>query len=156
MAALEPAPSKRPRVLLSMAGNALRRVRGSHRLREVLWPKLDLVVVLDVRMSSTARFADYVLPAAGFYEKPNSAAFMSGQALFVHAGEKAVEAIGEAKDEWEIVCRLAKKVQERARARGVQTFVSRGGRSVVWTASTTPSRAAGSSGSSTPRSSPGS
>jgi DMSO reductase family type II enzyme molybdopterin subunit len=125
---LEPAPSKRPRVLLSMAGNLLRRVRGSHRLREVLWPKLDLVVVLDVRMSSTARFADYVLPAAGFYEKPNSAAFMSGQALFVHAGEKAVEAIGEAKDEWEIVCRLAKKVQERARARGIETFVSRRGK----------------------------
>jgi DMSO reductase family type II enzyme molybdopterin subunit len=125
---LEPTPSKPPRVLLSMAGNLLRRVRRAHRLRKVLWPKLDLVVVLDVRMSSTARFADYVLPAAGFYEKPNSAAFMSGQALFVHAGEKAVEAVGEAKDEWEIVCRLAKKVQEQARARAITTFVSRRGK----------------------------
>jgi DMSO reductase family type II enzyme molybdopterin subunit len=123
---VEPAPGKRPRALLVMAGNPLRRVRGAHRLREVLWPKLDLVVVTDIRMSSTARFADYVLPVAASYEKPNASAFIN-QVLLVHAAHAVVDAVGESKDEWEITCLLAEKIQERAKARGVSTFVDRRG-----------------------------
>jgi DMSO reductase family type II enzyme molybdopterin subunit len=124
--AIEPPPDRRPRALLVMAGNPLRRVRGAHRLREVLWPKLDLVVVTDIRMSSTARFADYVLPVAASYEKPNASAFIN-QFLLVHAARVAVDPIGESKDEWEITCLLAAKIQARAIARGVSTYVGRRG-----------------------------
>ncbi len=124
--AVEPPPDKRPRALLVMAGNPLRRVRGAHRLREVLWPKLDLVVVNDIRMSSTARFADYVLPVAASYEKANASAFIN-QFLLVHAARAAVDPVGDSKDEWEITCLLAAKIQERAKARGVSTFIGRRG-----------------------------
>ncbi|MBI4518370.1 MAG: molybdopterin-dependent oxidoreductase [Deltaproteobacteria bacterium] len=126
--ALEPPLDKRPRALLVMAGNPLRRVRGAHRLREVLWPKLDLVVVNDIRMSSTARFADYVLPVAASYEKANASAFIN-QFLLVHAARAAVAPIGESKDEWEITCLLAAKIQERAKARGLSAFTGRRGES---------------------------
>ncbi|MCC6639991.1 MAG: molybdopterin-dependent oxidoreductase, partial [Deltaproteobacteria bacterium] len=123
---VEPAPEKRPRALLVMAGNPLRRVRGAHRLREVLWPKLDLVVVTDIRMSSTALFADYVLPVAASYEKANASSFVN-QFLLVHAAKAVTEPIGDAKDEWEIASLLTAKVQERAKARGISEFTGRRG-----------------------------
>jgi len=123
---VEPAPDRRPRALLVMAGNPLRRVRSAHRLRDVLWPKLDLVVVTDIRMSSTARYADYVLPVAASYEKPNASSFIN-QFLLLHAARAAVPSAGESKDEWEIACLLAAKIDERAKARGVGSFEGRRG-----------------------------
>jgi len=126
---LEPVPSKKPRVLFSLAGNLLRRVRAAHKIQEELWPKLDLVVAMDVRMSSTAMFADYVLPVSGAYEKPNvTVADSSTLAPFIHSTEKAVPNVGESKDDWEIACLIAKKVQQRAKERGIGTFTSRRGR----------------------------
>jgi DMSO reductase family type II enzyme molybdopterin subunit len=125
---LEPAPSKKPRVLFSLAGNLLRRVRSAHRIQEILWPKLDLIVAMDVRMSSTAMLADYVLPVSGAYEKPNVTVVNSSTlAPFIHSTEKAVANVGDSKDDWEISCLIAKKVQQRALERGVKTFTSRRG-----------------------------
>ncbi len=126
--AIEPPPGKDPRVFISMAGNALRRCRASHKLREVLWPKLDLVVVHDVRISSTAHFADYFLPVAGFYEKPNTS-FFTAQMLQVHAAEAVVEPLGDTKDEWEIAWLLGRELEQRAKARGLETFIDRRGES---------------------------
>jgi anaerobic selenocysteine-containing dehydrogenase len=126
---LEPSLEKEPRVLISWAGNLLRRVRGAHRLQEDLWPKLDLIVAFELRMSSTAMYADYVLPIAGAYEKPSVTVlntFVGNP--FIHATNKAVEGVGEAKDEWEVVCLLIKKIQERARERQIATFPSRRGK----------------------------
>jgi DMSO reductase family type II enzyme molybdopterin subunit len=125
---LEPAPSKKPRVLFSLAGNLLRRVRAAHKIQEVLWPKLDLIVAMDIRMSSTAMFADYVLPVAGAYEKPNVTVVNSSTlAPFIHSTEKAVPNVGDSKDDWEIACLIARKIQQRAAERGVETFTSRRG-----------------------------
>ena len=63
-------PSTPPRVLLEIAGNMLRRTRGGKTvLLEHLWPQLEKIVVVDVRMSETARHADILLPAASSYEK---------------------------------------------------------------------------------------
>ena len=101
-------------------------MRSAQKLREVLWPKLDLVVVTDIRMSSTARFADYVLPVAASYEKANASSFIN-QFLLVHAAKAAVERAGDSKDEWEIACLLAAKIQERAKERGISTFTGRRG-----------------------------
>jgi DMSO reductase family type II enzyme molybdopterin subunit len=123
---VEPSPQKRPRALLVMAGNPLRRVRSAHRLLEVLWPKLDLVVVTDLRMSSTARWADYVLPVAASYEKPNASSFVN-QFLLVHAARAATTPVGEARDEWEIASRLASRIQERAKERGISAVPGRKG-----------------------------
>jgi len=34
-----------------------------------LWPKLNLIVAIDTRLSTTGLKADLILPAAGYYEK---------------------------------------------------------------------------------------
>ncbi len=106
-------PTPDPRVFFVGMGNPLRRVRAAHRLLEVLWPKLDMVVVFDLRMSSTALFADYVLPVSGAYEKATTMALNSNTCMpFLHTTNKEVNAVGESKDEWEIVSLLAKKIED--------------------------------------------
>jgi len=125
---LEPAPDKDPRALLVWAGNPLRRVRGAHKLLEVLWPKLDLVVVSELRMSSTAVHADYVLPVSGTYEKVTTPAMNTTTlAPFFHTTCRAVPSVGESLDEWEVVCRLAEKLQERCQVLDRRYYVTRHG-----------------------------
>ena len=125
---LEPAPPREPRALFVWMGNPLRRVRRADRLLDVLWPKLKLVVVADLRISSTALHADYVLPISGSYEKTTTMAMNTGPlAPFLHTTAKAVDNVGDSKDEWEVVCLLAKKIQERAIERGIVHFVGRRG-----------------------------
>jgi DMSO reductase family type II enzyme molybdopterin subunit len=125
---LEPAAEKTPRVLFSIAGNLLRRVRSAHRIQEELWPKLDLIVALELRMSSTALYADYVLPVASAYEKSGTMAFNTNpQMPYLHTTNAAVEPVGDSKDEWEILCLLAKKIQEIAKERGLRSFTGRNG-----------------------------
>ena len=56
------------RAMLVESGNPAHSLSDSHRMREAL-RALDLVVVIDVALTETAREADYVLPAASQYEK---------------------------------------------------------------------------------------
>jgi len=121
-------PEQEPRVFFAVPGNTLRRVRGAHRLRDQLFPKLDLIVTVDLRMSSTAVYSDYVLPAAGSYEKADVSEWYTPLSPFAHITNAAVPPLGEAKPEWEIFASLARKIQERARRRGVSTFRGRDGK----------------------------
>ena len=120
---IDPPLSTDPKVYFSWAGNAIRRVRGSQKLLTNLWPKLDLVVALEMRMSSTATYADYILPVSGAYEKSTvMVANTNTLSPFFHTTQKAVENIGESKDEWEIACLLAKKIKERSRKLKIVNF----------------------------------
>lgn len=121
-------PEKEPRVFFAVPGNALRRVRGAQRLREHLWPKLDLIVTVDLRMSSTALYSDYILPAASSYEKADVSLWNTPLSPFAHATNAAVPPLGEAKPEWEILVLLATKIQQKAKERGVLTFGGRDGK----------------------------
>ncbi len=114
-----------PRIIFEYGSNILRRLRGYPFLLKTLYPKLKAYVTLDWRMTSTALFSDYVLPAAGWYEKTEH---KWGTPLmpYLHAGSK-MTSFYEAKPDWEICARLAKAVQESARARGVATFTDRKG-----------------------------
>ena len=58
----------RYRAMLVESGNPAHSVADSQRMREAL-ESLDLLVVIDVAMTETARLADYVLPAPKQYEK---------------------------------------------------------------------------------------
>lgn len=59
---------RRYRALIVESGNPVHSVADSRRMREAL-AALELVVVIDVFMTETARLADYVLPAATQFEK---------------------------------------------------------------------------------------
>jgi anaerobic selenocysteine-containing dehydrogenase len=121
-----PQPGNDPKMMFVMGGNPLRRIRSYPLVEKNLWPKLDTIVTLDMRMTSTALKSDYVLPVAGWYERTEHK-WVTPLMPFVHAGEKAVS-FYEARSDWEIVSRLAMAVEERARARGIASFTDRSGK----------------------------
>jgi anaerobic selenocysteine-containing dehydrogenase len=124
---LQPAPDVGPRVLIEIGGNLLRRQRGGQRmLLEHLWPKLRLIVSVDWRMSTTGLYSDIVLPAAQHYEKPNFC-YTTPDVMNLTLSDRVVEPAGEARSEWQINLMLARKISERAKARGQLEFKSRMG-----------------------------
>jgi anaerobic selenocysteine-containing dehydrogenase len=62
------------RGMIVESANPAHSLADSQRFREA-FEALDLVVVIDVAMTETARQADYVLPAASQYEKPEATFF---------------------------------------------------------------------------------
>jgi anaerobic selenocysteine-containing dehydrogenase len=65
---------KRFRAMLVESANPAHSLADGPRMREAL-AKLDLVVVIDVAMSETARLADYVLPVSTQFEKAEATFF---------------------------------------------------------------------------------
>ncbi len=79
---------------------------------EVVWEKdapegkLDLVVTLDFRMSTTALYSDIVLPSATWYEKNDLNT--SDMHPFIHPLSKAVDPAWESRSDWDIYKGIAK------------------------------------------------
>jgi DMSO reductase family type II enzyme molybdopterin subunit len=119
-------PETAPRILFEVGGNLLRRVRGYDRVIERMLPKLDLLVTVDWRMSNTARYSDYVLPAAGWYEK-DDITWGSPITPFCHVTTRAVDPLGESRTDWEFHCLFLKTLQQRAIERGVLAYRDRSG-----------------------------
>ncbi|SFM98229.1 respiratory nitrate reductase alpha subunit apoprotein [Izhakiella capsodis] len=84
---------------------------GEHPL-EVEWQdqategKLDLVVTLDFRMSSTCLYSDIVLPTATWYEKDDMNT--SDMHPFIHPLSAAVDPAWESRSDWDIYKGLAR------------------------------------------------
>jgi nitrate reductase alpha subunit len=74
--------------------------------------KLDLLVNLNIRMDSTANYADVVLPAAFWYEKHDLT--FGDMHAFVHPFTPATQPPWEAKHDWEAFKIIAKKLSELA------------------------------------------
>ena len=115
---VRPGADHPPRVLITSGVNPLRRWPLPQVVERVLWPKLKLIVAVDTRLSTTGLKADLILPAAGYYEK-RGIKYAVALAPYVVIGDQAVPPLGESKPEWEIVALLARRIQDRARERGV-------------------------------------
>ncbi len=74
--------------------------------------KLDLLVTLDFRMSTTCVLSDIVLPTATWYEKDDLNT--SDMHPFIHPLTGAVDPSWEARSDWEIYKSIAKKFSEVA------------------------------------------
>ncbi len=123
---VNPKPPKHPKFLYYSGPNPLRRWPNPKVIRDGLWANLDTIVTLDFRMSTSGMWSDYVLPACGYYEKPGIK-YTSSYIPFVVVGDRAVPPLYESKHEWDVAFLLAKAIQERARACGVQPYTdSRG------------------------------
>ncbi|MCH7510769.1 MAG: molybdopterin-dependent oxidoreductase [Chloroflexi bacterium] len=135
-----PLEDQPPRVMMHVGDNLLRRARGGKTMfLKHLWPKLKCIFTIDVRMSTTAMYSDYVLPAAQQYERPSAMGL--AHTLFFTMADKAVEPAGEAKPEWQVFRLLCRKMTERAKARGMTEYQDRRGNvysledlESVWTA----------------------
>ncbi len=122
---IQPAKDQTPQVFFGSCGNTLRRTRGGAKLLlENAWPNFKMVVTIDYRISATARQSDIFLPAAAYYEKTDFR-FPTAHLNHLVFTEKAVDPPGEAKPEWEINWLLAQKIEERAKARGVDAYQDR-------------------------------
>ena len=91
---------------------------GGDQPEEVVWRddipegKLDLLITLDFRMSTTCLYSDIVLPTATWYEKNDLNT--SDMHPFIHPLTAAVDPVWEARSDWEIYKGIAKKFSEVA------------------------------------------
>jgi DMSO reductase family type II enzyme molybdopterin subunit len=115
---IRPRPGTDPKVFIFTGPNPLRRWPSPQIARKNLWPKLDMIVDVNFKVSTTGMQSDLILPAAGYYER-DTLKYSQAYVPYVILCEKAVEPLGESKPEWEIFGLLARKIQERAIERGV-------------------------------------
>jgi DMSO reductase family type II enzyme molybdopterin subunit len=115
---IHPREDREPRALIFTGSNPLRRWPAHQLALEHLWPKLRTIVSVNFRMSTTTRHADYVLPAAGYYEK-HGIKYAQSYVPYLILSDQAVKPLGESKSEWEIFGLLCEQVAKRARERGV-------------------------------------
>lgn len=116
---MAPAPGEAPpEALFSFCGNVLRHSRMGQRIRDTLFRQAKLVVDVNFRMSDTGRQSDWILPAAGWYEKVGLK-YVAAFVPYLTLGDRASAPRGESKPEWEIFSLLAERVAARAREAGV-------------------------------------
>ncbi len=80
------------------------------KVRPAVEGKLDLLVVLDFRMSTTCLYGDIVLPTATWYEKDDLNT--SDMHPFIHPLSEAVQPLWKSKSDWEIYKGIAEKFSE--------------------------------------------
>jgi nitrate reductase alpha subunit len=91
---------------------------GHDRPKDVVWHddapvgKLDLMVNIDFRMSTTSIYSDIVLPTATWYEKHDLNT--SDMHPFIHPLSAAVDPAWETKSDWNIFRAIAKKFSDVA------------------------------------------
>ncbi|MBM3597943.1 MAG: nitrate reductase subunit alpha [Alphaproteobacteria bacterium] len=91
---------------------------GGKKPEEVVWRKaaqgkLDLLVTLDFRMSTTCMYSDIVLPTATWYEKHDMNT--SDMHPFIHPLSAAVDPVWEARSDWEIFKGIARTFSDVCR-----------------------------------------
>jgi nitrate reductase / nitrite oxidoreductase, alpha subunit len=98
--------------------NGVQGVEDGRHPEEVAWHdkgpqgKLDLLVTLDFRMSTTCLYSDVVLPTATWYEKNDLNT--SDMHPFIHPLSQAVDPVWQSRSDWEIYKGIAKKFSEIA------------------------------------------
>ncbi len=115
-----PAQEDTPKAMFVSGSNPLRRHRGRTYF-ETLWPKLDLVVVADTRWSTTGLWADYVLPAASYYEYADCK-YSTPHTRYVTFTDRSVPMLGESKSDRMVVLGILRKVEEHLKKRGIDRY----------------------------------
>ncbi|WNO10737.1 nitrate reductase subunit alpha [Teredinibacter sp. KSP-S5-2] len=91
---------------------------GGKKPQDVTWVddgasgKIDLLVTLDFRMSTTCLYSDIVLPTATWYEKDDLNT--SDMHPFIHPLSKAVDPVWESRSDWDIFKGIAEKFSKTA------------------------------------------
>ena len=99
------------RALFVSAGNPVLSVPDGDALEEAL-DDLELCVSLDFYVNETNRHADYVLPSPTFYERDDlPLAFLGFYTTpFIQYTDAVVPPAGEAREEWEVIDEIAKRI----------------------------------------------
>lgn len=99
------AEEEKIRAMYIMGENPLLSDPNTTRVEEA-FSKLDFLVVQDIFLSETAKYADVVLPAAAFAEKEGT---FTNSGRSIQLLRKAVPAPGDARADWEILAELSRR-----------------------------------------------
>jgi anaerobic selenocysteine-containing dehydrogenase len=99
------------RALFVSAGNPVLSVPNGQQLEQALG-ELELMVAIDLYVTETSRYADYVLPGTTFLEREDfpSAFLTFSTTPFVQWTEPVVKPRGEARQEWEIIEAISRRI----------------------------------------------
>ncbi len=108
------------KAMIMVGDNYFGRIKNVSEFRDNLLKQLDLIVTLDIKMTGSGMYSDFVLPVATNYEKyslrPN---WLS---TVLHMTQPAVEPEGESKSDWQVMAALMKKISEFAKARNIEPY----------------------------------
>jgi anaerobic selenocysteine-containing dehydrogenase len=96
------------KALWKVAGNPVHNCPNRGRWVDEVFPKLDLIVDVDIWMTDTGEYADYILPDCMPFERTEL--IVSASYNHVVLQEPAIEPLGEAKDPTYLYSELAKRV----------------------------------------------
>jgi anaerobic selenocysteine-containing dehydrogenase len=99
------------RALFVSSGNPVLSVPNGEELESAI-QALDLMVAIDLYVTDTSRHADYVLPATTFLEREDfPSAFLTFHTKpFVQWAEPVLKPRGEARQEWEIIEQISRRL----------------------------------------------
>ena len=95
------------KALLNVLGNPVQNWPNRDLWAKQIYPKLELIVAYEYRMSDTARFADYVFPDTTPFERQEVVAPKAGYMIYC---EPAINPIGEARPVADFFRELASRV----------------------------------------------
>lgn len=112
------------RAMFISAGNPVLSVPNGDELESAL-DSVDLAVALDFYLTETAAHCDYILPVTTMYERDDfPLTFQPFQATpFRQATEAVIAPVGQARQEWEIVGDLIRRMSAESRVFAVLTGV---------------------------------
>ncbi len=115
----------RIRALWIDSGNPVNSIADTAAL-ETAFAKLELLVVVDVAMTESARMADYILPAASQFEKAEYTGFnLEFPENYFHLRAPLFEPLAQSLPEAEIYTRLLEKLGAMPKATGLLRAVGR-------------------------------
>ncbi|NQT48469.1 MAG: molybdopterin-dependent oxidoreductase [Chloroflexi bacterium] len=89
--------------------NFVNQMPNTNRVINELVPNLEFIVVCDLFMTASARYADYVLPVASFLECTD-VTLSSFQNVYLQLQQKVVEPIHESKSDFQIAAELGRRM----------------------------------------------
>jgi len=96
------------KMLIVQSGNPAVTMTDSNRVKKSL-EKLEYLVVIDLFLTQTARFADVVLPASSCFEKTQlNRAYMRNSPVIIQ--NRVIDCLGHSWPDWKIVFELARRI----------------------------------------------
>ena len=97
------------KALIIAGGNPLLTMPNTNKVRRA-FEKLDLLVVIDVFMTDTAKMAHIVLPGTTFLERQDLRHWRQSGLSLVVATNRVVEPVGNSMEDWKIWAELGKRM----------------------------------------------
>lgn len=120
-----------PKVFFSGGANLLRRNNLPQYLKAHQLDQMELIVDINPKFTFTGMHSDYILPAAGWYEKPGIK-YTVAHVPYLHYTDAAVPPLGESKDEYEIYWLLTREIERLAKERNLPVFDGCGRGPIDW------------------------